>query len=159
MIAVGRVVQRLGRDDVEHGDAAHSSGMVERHAVGDAPAAVVPGDGEAVMAKLRHDTDEVGRHRPFRVGAVVRIAAGLAEFAVAAQVGGDDGEAFGQRGSDLVPHDVRLRVAVDQQQRRAAAAGPIGDLDAGRVEAMRGEIVEHRDLPSGRTSDRCRGTP
>ena len=53
---------------------------------------------------------------------MVGVARRLRAVAVAAQVGGDDREALGEPRRDLVPHDVGLRVAVQEQQRRAGAA-------------------------------------
>ena len=53
---------------------------------------------------------------------MVGTALGLAAVAVAAQVGADDGEVSGQAGRDLVPHGMGLRIAVEQQQGRTAAA-------------------------------------
>ena len=66
-------------------------------------------------------------------------AFGLGGVAVAAQVGADDGEALGEPRRDPVPHRVRLRIAVQQQERRPAAADPQLDLgtragDAPRLE-------------------------
>ena len=45
----------------------------------------------------------------------------------------------GELGRDLVPGDVRLRIAVQQQQRRTGAAGAQEDLGAGRLDAPLGE--------------------
>jgi hypothetical protein len=46
----------------------------------------------------------------------------LCRVAIAAQIRRDHGEALGQPGRDLVPGEVRLRVAVQQQERRPAPA-------------------------------------
>ena len=59
-------------------------------------------------------------------------AARLERAAVAAQVGADHREALGQRRRHRVPHRVRLRVAVQQQQRRARAAVAQPDRAAGQ---------------------------
>ncbi|MNR41524.1 hypothetical protein D3C85_1599190 [compost metagenome] len=56
------------------------------------------------------------------------IGGRLAAVAVAAQVGGDHGEMLGQLFGDLVPDDVGLRVPVQQQQARPAAADAVGDI-------------------------------
>ena len=42
---------------------------------------------------------------------------GLRGVAVAPEFGGDDGEVLGEPGGDLVPHDVGLRVVMEQQER------------------------------------------
>ena len=119
--AVGLLVHGERRRDVEHRDAFDRLGMVEREPVRDAPAAVVADEREARVAERAHDRDHVGRHRALRVGRVQGIGRGLRRVAVAAQVGADDGAPARERGRDLVPHRVRLRIAVQQQERRAAA--------------------------------------
>jgi hypothetical protein len=66
---------------------------------------------------------------------VIVSAGRLRAVSVAAQVGGDDGEALGEPRRDLVPHEVRLRVAVKEQQRRAGAAADEVDLRLARRDA------------------------
>jgi len=61
-----------GRHDVEHGELANASAMIERHTVGASGAAIVAHDGECVEAKLSHDVDLIARHRALRVRRVVR---------------------------------------------------------------------------------------
>jgi hypothetical protein len=62
--------------------------------------------------------------------------------ATATQVGRHDSEATRQLGCHLVPHRMRLRMAVQQQQRRAVAAAPDCQAharvcdDIGAVEAL-----------------------
>ena len=50
-----------GRDHVEDGEASDEVRVVERHAVGDARAAVVAGDGEPLVPDAPHQLDELGR--------------------------------------------------------------------------------------------------
>jgi hypothetical protein len=45
--------------------------VIDCHPVGDAPAAVVPDDGEALGAERFHCLDEIGGQRPLAVGGVV----------------------------------------------------------------------------------------
>ena len=52
----------MGRHDVEGRHAGDALGPVERHAEGDARAAVMPGDGEALEAERRHDLEVVLAH-------------------------------------------------------------------------------------------------
>ena len=52
---------------------------------------------------------------------MVGIAVGLTAVAIAAEVGDDDSEILGELGGDLVPHDVGLGVAVEEEQGWAAA--------------------------------------
>ena len=51
-----------GWRNVEDGDLADPLGMIEGEAIGDAPAPVVPGDGETLMAERRHHAHGVARH-------------------------------------------------------------------------------------------------
>ena len=68
----------------------------------------------------------------------------LARIAVAAQIGSDDGELFGKARGQFMPHDMILRRAVQQEQRRPAAAndgvyrGPGGSDNPGL------KVLEHR---------------
>jgi hypothetical protein len=75
----GRVGSRPdlpGRDDVEHREPRRPVGIIERHPVGNATAAVVTRDGKAVEAERGHRLDLVKRHRPLAVRRVVRRGAG-----------------------------------------------------------------------------------
>jgi hypothetical protein len=117
-----------GRHDVEHAQLLDPLGVVERHAVRDAAAAVVAGDHEAVEAELGHRRDLVGGGRALAVAGVVVAVGGMAAVAVAAQVAGDHGEALGQPGRHLVPHEMGLRIAVQQQERRPRASAHQVDL-------------------------------
>jgi hypothetical protein len=82
-----------GRDDVEDGQALDGGGMVQRHPVADARAAVVTDDRETLEAELRHEGDElVG---PLAVAvALAELAARLgAALTVALEVADDHGVA------------------------------------------------------------------
>ncbi len=52
----------------------------------------------------------------------------LRAVAVAAEVGGDDGEVTRKPCGDLMPHHVRLRIAVQEKQRRPGATVPKADF-------------------------------
>src|SRR3712207_4545337 len=91
--------------------------MVEGHPVGHPAPAVVATDEEALEAELAHHRDLVRGHRPFGVGRVIWGRGWLGGVAVAPEVAGDYREVFGEPGGYLVPHDVRLGVAVEQQVR------------------------------------------
>src|SRR4029079_11443215 len=95
---------------------------IERKAVRAAGAAIVAAYGEALEAELPHQLDLVTRHRPLRVGLVIRRGLGLRALAVAAQVRRDDGEALCQCRGDGMPHHVRLRMAVQEEERRSATS-------------------------------------
>jgi hypothetical protein len=61
----------------------------------------------------------------------VRIVAGrLVASAVAAQIRDDDGEVLCKPRRDVLPHHSRLRIAMEQQERRPVAADERIDLDA-----------------------------
>ena len=122
---VGVVEGVPGGDDVQHRDLGDRLRVVEGHPVADPGSPVVADDGELVEAELAHDLDLVCRHRALGVGLVDMAARGLAAVAVAAEVGEDDGVVFGEDGGDVMPHDVGLRVAVEQQDR--AAFGVLAD--------------------------------
>src|SRR5690348_11379787 len=56
--------------------------------------------------------------------------------------------------SDLVPHHVRLRITVKQQERWTFAANQNVDARAARLDAVPGEAFEHAAFPSfSRSSD------
>jgi hypothetical protein len=88
--------------------------MASVGAVADPGAAVVAGHGEFLETKRSHDLGLILGHGALRIGLVIVATGRLGAVAVAAQVGQHDGEAFGQGGRDLVPHDLGLRVAMEQ---------------------------------------------
>ena len=122
-------VEVIRRHDVEHRQVCDLVRVIERQALADAPAAVVADNGEARVAVVLHHLDHVERHRALRVVRVIFRVLGLAAVAVAAQVRHDDRVVFREVGRDLVPGHVRLRRAVDQEQRRTVAA--LDDVDGG----------------------------
>ena len=67
-------------------------GMVEREAIGDASAAVVPGEAEADVAELLHDLDHDLRHRALVVRGVALARMRCGRPAVAGQIGQDERE-------------------------------------------------------------------
>ena len=78
--------------------------MVEAEPVAHAGAAVVAADREALEAQSPHQLDLVPGHRPLGVRLVVGVVVGLRALAVAAEVGGDDGEALGQSAGATACH-------------------------------------------------------
>jgi hypothetical protein len=122
-------------------------GMVEGEAVANPAAAVVPGEPEALEAERRHRPDHVGRARALAVGGVLRVRGRLAAVAVAAEVRADHGVAPGQRRRDAMPHDVGLRVAVQEQERRPGAADPHVDRGLAGRDVAPLEAFEHARSP------------
>jgi hypothetical protein len=86
--------------------------MIEGQAIGDAPAAIVPGDREAREAETLHDRHHVAREGALGVGRVVRRGGRAGAAAVAAQVGAHDGEAPRKARGHVAPHQVGLGEAV-----------------------------------------------
>ena len=83
-------------------------------------------------------------HRALGVAGVVRRRrAACRAVAVAAQVGRDHGEPLGQGRGHPVPAGVRLRVAVQQQQRGPGAAGLVGDRRLADVLGALAEALDH----------------
>ena len=96
-------------------------GVVLGQPVGDAGTPVVAPQEERVEPQVAHGVHQVLRLSPLGVVEVVGAALGLAAVAVAAQVRRDHREILRQPRRNLVPHGMRLRVTVQQQERGAAA--------------------------------------
>jgi hypothetical protein len=77
---------------------------------------------------------------------VITAAGGLIAVAVAAQVQTDDREMLGRHGSHAVPHDVRLGVAMQEQDRRPGAAATQVDRDPVRLDRLGREVRKHSEL-------------
>ena len=152
---VGAPVVLPGGEDVEDGEPLHPFRVIERQAVGDPPAPVVSDEREILEAEMAHHGDLVARHRPLRIGLVVRRRGGLGTPAIAAQIGRNDGKALGELRDDPVPHHMRLRVAVEEQKPRAASADAGTDRGFRRHDIVHLEPVKHRRAPQARP----RGAP
>jgi hypothetical protein len=98
-LLVDRLVDRLGRDDVENGQPRYRIRVVERHAQGDPGAAIVSRDREALEPQCAHHLKLVLGHRALRIRSVITAAWRLIAVAVAAQVRTDDREMLGKHGS------------------------------------------------------------
>ncbi len=122
-------------------------GVVADHAVGDAGAAVVAGEGEAPVPQALHQQHHVARHRPLRVALVVLAVGRGRAVAVAAKVGGDHREALRQRGGDAVPAGAGLGVPVQQEQGRARARRLVGDRRLADVLRALPEALDHAADP------------
>jgi len=98
-------------------------GVIDAHAGSGAGAAVVPSDEELAVAEPLHHLDLILRHRAEGIVDIVFAAVfGAYAVAITSEVGGDHMKILGQPRRDLVPGDMRHRVAVQQQQWRAIAA-------------------------------------
>ena len=119
------------------------SRMVQRQAVGHAAAAIVAGDREAREAQPLHHGHHVLRHGALGIGRMVGVDGRAAAAAVAAQIGAHDRELAGEQRRDVAPHQVRLREAVQQEQRRPEARGAHEDGGIACVDLPAHETVEH----------------
>jgi hypothetical protein len=120
--------------------------VVERHAQGDPGAAIVSRYSEALEPQCAHHLELVLGHRALRIRSVITAAGGLVAVAVAAQVRTDDREMLREHGSHPVPHDVRLWIAVQEQDRRPTAAATHIDRDPVRLDRLGREVRKHSDL-------------
>src|SRR5580700_1344465 len=132
-----------GRHDVQDGQPLDGLWVIQDQPVRDPAAAIVADQAEPAEAELAHQPDLVPRHEPLGVHAACFVRLGLGRVSVAAQVSHDDGVVAGQAGGDLPPYQVVLRVAVQQQQRRARPGDGAVDGDAGHVHATVIEAGQH----------------
>ncbi len=141
-LQVGALVHLERGRDVEHGERLHAARVVARQAVRHASAAVVAHGVELDEAERLHGLHHVERHGALRVVGVPGHAARLGRVAVAAQVRTHHGVVARERRRDLVPHRVRLGVAVQQQHRRSIAAGHEVDRGAADLDLLLRETGE-----------------
>jgi hypothetical protein len=86
--------------------------VIERQPIADPGAAIVSYDGKFFEAEPLHDGELVGRHRSFRIGAMMLIGLRRAGIAIAAQIGRDDGEILGERRGNTMPGNMSFGIAV-----------------------------------------------
>jgi hypothetical protein len=139
------------RHPVEDRDVRDRLGRVERQPLRDAAAAVMAGDGEALVAEVRHQREDVARHRALGVRRVVGGGRRAARLAVAAQVGADDGVALGQQRR----HAVARSCACADGRGAGPPAGrrqPVANADrrVTRVDALEREAVEEHAFDHSR---------
>ena len=117
------VPHRPGRHDVEQSKPFDASGMIERQPIADAAAAVMAGEAKAHVSQRLHHLDHGCCHRALGVGRVLGIGGRGVGPAVAGQIRNDQAEALRQGRRNPVPHDIGLRIAMQQQERRPLPAG------------------------------------
>jgi hypothetical protein len=83
----------------------------------------------------------------------------LRALAIASQIGRYYGGIAREARADRVPHDVRLWVAVQEQQWWTATAVPNTDLGLARVDRRQLETFEHSGTPLATSSARVRLSP
>jgi hypothetical protein len=98
--------------------------MIEREPVGDIRATVVTDDAEPVVTQRGHEPNRVTRHRPLRVGGMVRQLGRVRRLAVTAEIRTDNRMTLHQPRRDRVPGDVRTRMPVQQHYGRSTPSVP-----------------------------------
>src|SRR5918997_1271018 len=140
---IGQLPHGLGRQDVEDGEALYAVRVVEGHAVGDATAAIVSGDREAPEAESLHDGYHVLGHGSLRVRLMVPSGGRATAAPVAAKVGTDDRKVADKQRRDGAPHQVRLREAVQQEDRRPGPARAHENAGLIRLDLAGCELIHH----------------
>ena len=120
----------VGRNDVEDGELRDAVGMIEGHAVRDASAAIVAHHRKFLKSQTGHHLDLVLGHGALGIVQVIFAVGGFAAVSVTAEIGRHNGKFFGELRSDVAPFDVRLRIAVQEKQRRPASRGDKVDRGA-----------------------------
>src|SRR5690606_367261 len=128
---------------------------VEGETVADAAAPVMAGDRKHLVPEGLHDLNHVLRHRPLGIGEVVRIIGRAGTCSVPPKIRKYDSETAREGGRQLVPHDMRLRISVQEQERWTVAAKPQEYLrtegrDAPFLEAGK-QLAHFSGLPCSRS--------
>src|SRR5215208_2726314 len=145
---IGQVPHGLGRQDVEDGEPLYTVRVVEGHAVGDATAAIVAGDREAPEPEPLHDGYHVLGHGSLCVRLMVPSGGRATAAPVAAKVGTDDREVADKQRRDGAPHQVRLRKAVQQEDRRPGPVRAHENAGLTRLDLRGCEVIHHFRLCS-----------
>src|SRR4051812_13763557 len=90
--------------------------MIQRQPIGDAPTAIMPSHTESVVPKFLHDGDHVARQSALAIRRVIGRGLGTRTLSVPAQIKSHYRERARQNGSDLTPHQVGLRKAVQHDK-------------------------------------------
>ena len=69
-------------------------------------------------------------------------AFGLSAIAVSAQIGSHNCEFLRQSAHNFMPHNVRLRITVQKQQRRAGTACPAGNFRFPRLDTKVAKFIK-----------------
>jgi hypothetical protein len=96
------------RDDVKNGKTLHTLRVIEREAIGNTTAAIVPGNREARKSEFAHDRSHIVCHYSLRIRCMIRTRGGTTAAAVTAKIGADHCEAASKQRCDSPPHEMRL---------------------------------------------------
>ena len=131
--------------------------MIDQHAMRYARAAIMRERFEACETERLHDAHHVLCHHAFAVRRMVHtgVGGGFVAIAITTQIHRDQGEMLGEHWRDTMPNQVRLRMTVQQQERRLAALirDTSVERDAVGGNAMEGGVCEHAWKCSERTTD------
>src|SRR6266513_2770598 len=139
---VSLAVHDARRRYVQNGYAYHRVGMIETQPMRDTSASIVSRKQKTRMPEVAHQLDHVLCHCTLRIRDVLRIAHGLRRIAIPAKVGANNGEPMRKRRRNLEPDRMRLRISVQQQQRRSGTADGATNLGARRLNSKRRETGE-----------------
>ena len=112
----------MRRYDVERAEPRYAPWVIKREVVTHAPAAVVTSQRKSFVAKLFHKLHHRLHHRAFRVRRMIGAGFWRITLPVAGKVGNDEPVLRRKRGRKAMPHHVRLRIAVQEQERRSITA-------------------------------------
>ncbi len=138
---IGELPYVLSWHDIEDGKTVNKRRMIQGQAICHAAAAIVPRNAETSKSEACHHSNHVPRHGALRIRFVVARGGWTTALSISAQIGANNAELLRQQRRHPPPHQVGLREAVKQQQRRPSTspaheyAGFAG-LDLSRLELL-----------------------
>src|SRR5438128_7235993 len=94
--------------------------MIKRHPMCHARASVMSDNSKRAKAQVLHYLDLILRHHALGISLVFRVTRRFSAVAKPAQIGTNDSELLSQLWRNQMPADMRLRIAVQQENRIAA---------------------------------------
>ena len=138
-------VQR--RQNIDQGDGTHDARVVQNHPVRGAGAAIMRNNVEARVSHMAHQGDLIARHGP--EGEIAVMSDGIS---VTTQIRRHDTIGFRKFLGDDMPHDMGLRISVQEKKRRAFAAHPRMDHCSWNVDVYLFKPCEQGNLRFGHLS-------
>src|SRR5215212_9508200 len=145
---IGAIPYGLRRQDVKNGEPVDTIRMVKGHAIGDATATIMSSDREARKSKPLHHGHHVLRHGSLRIWRMVPGGGRAAAAPVAAKIDADNRKVAGKQRRDAAPHQVRLRKAVQQENRRPGPVRAHENAGLTRLDLGGCEVIHHFRLCS-----------
>ena len=133
----------VSRSNIKHRQLLYSLGMVESHTMTYTRASIVTNYKEFFKAQLDHHFYHVLSHSPFRIIVVVSPTFWFRAVTIPTQIGCNYGELFSQTRSNFVPHQVGLRIAMQQQQRKTISSFNKMDSSPTCVDLSLLKAIEH----------------